>query len=320
MSVSPWVWGLFGVLVLAMLVLDLGVVQRSRGEPREPTLRSTAIWSAAWIGLALAFGLVVLAVYGPAAALTYLTAYLLEKSLSVDNVFVFALIFSELAIPLAYQRRVLLWGIIGALVFRALLIAGGIYLLERFHWVIYPFGALIVLAAVRILWGEKKEREIVAAACAACGSWVARIVPITPDMRGGSFVIRQGGKLVATPVLVALLVVETSDVVFALDSVPAVLAITREPFLVYTSNVFAILGLRSLYFVLAGVIDRFRYVRAGLAAILVFVGARMLLTEVVDVPTLASLAVIVGVLGLSVGASLLMPDELPQRRRGAAGR
>jgi tellurite resistance protein TerC len=305
-QVSLWAWALFGVLVLVMLALDLGVLRPSRRELGEPTVRSAAVWSAAWIGLALAFGLVVLALYGPPAALTYLTAYLLEKSLSVDNVFVFALIFSELAIPPAYQRRVLLWGIIGALVMRALLIAAGVYLLTRFHWVIYPFGALIILAAVRILWGSEKERQVVAAACAVCGSWVARIIPITPVLRGGSFVIRQGGKLVATPLLVALLVVETTDLVFALDSVPAVLAITREPFLVYTSNVFAMLGLRALYFVLAGVLDRFRYVRAGLAGILVFVGARMLLTELVEVPTWASLAVIVAVLGFSVGASLLI--------------
>jgi tellurite resistance protein TerC len=318
MQVSLWVWAVFGVLVLAMLALDLGLLRPSRREPRELTVRSAAIWSAAWIGLALAFGLVVLALYGPAAALTYVTAYLLEKSLSVDNVFVFAVIFSELAIPPAYQRRVLLWGIIGALVMRALLIAGGIYLLSRFHWVIYPFGALIVLAAVRILWGAEKEREVVAAACAVCGSWVARLVPITPVLRGGRFVIRQGGRLVATPLLVALVVVETTDLVFALDSVPAVLAITTDPFLVYTSNVFAMLGLRSLYFVLAGVIDRLRYLRIGLAVLLLFVGARMLLSEVVEVPVWASLMVIVSVLALSAAASLLARPSLhPAPERAA---
>jgi tellurite resistance protein TerC len=328
MQVNVWAWAVFAVVVLAMLALDLGLFQSSRREPREPTFRSAAGWSAAWIGVSLAFGLVVLALYGPAAALTYLTAYALEKSLSVDNIFVFVLIFSELQIPAAQQRRVLYWGVLGALVMRGLMIAAGVYLLARFQWVIYPFAILIILAAVRILWGQEKEREIVAGACAVCGSWVGRLIPITPVMRGGQFVIRQGGRLVATPLLVALLVVETTDVIFALDSVPAVLAITREPFLVYTSNVFALLGLRSLYFVLGGVIERFRYLRVGLAVILVFVGARLLLTDVVHVPMWVSLMVIAAALAVSTTASLIRPPrrappvepaEHP-RRRDPAGR
>ena len=309
MHVSVWVWALFAALVLAMLALDLGVFRTARRGPQEVTLRSAALWSGAWIGLGLSFGLIVLALYGSGPALAYLTAYVLEKSLSVDNIFVFVLIFSELQIPPAQQRRVLYWGILGALATRGALIAVGIYLLERFHWVIYPFAALIILAAARLLWGREKERALVIGACAVCGSWVARFIPITPLLRGGQFWIRQNGRLVVTPLFVALIVVETTDVIFALDSIPAVFAVTQEPFLVYTSNVFAMLGLRSLYFLLAGVVDRFRYLRVGLAAILVFVGGKMLLSEVLEVPTWVSLGVIAGSLTVAVTVSLMRPPR-----------
>jgi TerC family integral membrane protein len=302
--VSLWVWALFASLVLAMLALDLGLVRGARRGPQEVTLRSAALWSGAWISLGLFFGVIVLALFGTGPALAYLTAYVLEKSLSVDNIFVFVVIFSELRIPLAEQRRVLYWGILGALIMRALLIAVGIYLLERFHWVIYPFAVLIILAAARLLWGRDKERQLVVEACAVCTSWVARFIPITPVLRDGRFWIRQNGRLVATPLLVALIVIETTDIIFALDSVPAMFAVTREPFIVYTSNVFAMLGLRSLYFLLVRVLDRLRYLDIGLAAILAFVGGKMLLSEVVEAPTWASLAVIVSVLALTVTASL----------------
>jgi tellurite resistance protein TerC len=257
------------------------------------------------------FGLVVLVLYGHNAALTYVTAYLLEQSLSIDNVFVFLLIFSELRVPPAQQRGVLLWGVVGALVMRALLIAAGLFLLNRLHWVVYPFAALIIFAAIRLLWGGQKQRELVAAACAICSTWVARIIPITPQYHGSRFWARQaerGGRLVATPLLVALIIVETTDIVFALDSVPAVLAVTRDPFIVYTSNVFAMLGLRSLYFVLAGVVERFRYLRVGLAAILIFFGARLLLSDFLEVPNGVSLGVIAAALALSVIASLNWPE------------
>jgi tellurite resistance protein TerC len=284
-----------------MLALDLALDGRARRAA--PTLRAAALWSAAWVALGVLFGLVVLALYGAAPAVTYYTAYLLEKSLSVDNLFVFALIFGELRIPATYQRRVLSWGIFGALAMRGVLIAVGISLLERFHWVIYPFAALVLLAAARLLWGERKEREAVVAACAVCNSWVARVVPVTPVIAGGRFWIRQSGRRMATPLLIALVVVETSDVVFALDSIPAVLAVTREPFLVYTSNVFAMLGLRSLYFVLAGAVERIPGLRPALATILAFVGAKMLLSGVVDVPNWVSLVVIAVVIGAAAGAA-----------------
>jgi tellurite resistance protein TerC len=319
MQVAPWVWALFGALVLAMLALDLAFDRRRRqgaedglvGPRPGPSLGSAALWSAAWIGLGLAFALVVLALYGPGPALTYLTAYVLEKSLSVDNIFVFVLIFGALAIPAAYQRHVLYWGIIGALAMRAVLIAAGVYLLDRFHWVIYPFGALILVAAARMLWGERQEREMVEKACAACSTWVARVIPITPVLRGDQFWIRQGGPLRATPLFIALIVVETTDVVLALDSIPAVLSISREPFLVYTSNVFAMLGLRSLYFLLAGAIERLHAVRYALAAILAFVGARMLLEGVLEIPVWTSLAVIAAALAISIAVSLGRPRRAP---------
>jgi tellurite resistance protein TerC len=294
--------------MLSALGLDLGLFRSRRVEQRELTLREAAARTVAWAALSLLFGLVVLALYGEHAALTYVTAYLLEQSLSIDNVFVFLLIFSELRVPPAQQRGVLLWGVIGALVMRAVLIAAGLFLLNRFHWVVYPFAALIIFAAFRLLWGGQKQRELVVAACAICSTWVARIIPITPQYHGVRFWVRQGGRLVATPLLVALVIVETTDIVFALDSVPAVLAVTREPFIVYTSNIFAMLGLRSLYFVLAGVVERFRFLRVGLAAILIFFGARLLLDDVIEVPTGVSLGVIAVALTLSVVASLKWPD------------
>jgi tellurite resistance protein TerC len=318
MHVATSAWGLFAVLVLAMLAIDLAfdarerrlAVQTDSRVAQSIKLRPAALWSGAWIGLGLLFGLVVLALYGSQAMVTYYTAYVLEKSLSVDNLSVFALIFSELTIPAAYQRRVLYWGILGALATRALLIAGGISILDRFHWALYPFAVLVLLAAARLLFGEKNERTVVLAACAACGSWVARFIPVTPVMRDGQFWIRQNGRLAATPLFIALIIIELSDMVFSLDSIPAVLAVTREPFLVYTSNVFAMLGLRSLYFLLAGAATRFHTFRYALAAILVFVSAKMLLSSVIDIPSWLSLAVVVVTLAVTVAVSLGQSTEV----------
>jgi tellurite resistance protein TerC len=296
--------------VLSALALDLGFLTRSGRQRHELSLRAATARSVGWTALSLLFGVGVLVMFGKPAALTFVTAYLLEQSLSIDNVFVFVLIFSELKIPPALQRSVLLWGVLGALVMRGLLIAAGLFLLSEFHWIVYPFAALIIFAAVRLLWGKKKEQDLLVAACSICNPWVARFIPITPVYHGGRFVVRQaerGNRLVATPLLVALLIVETTDIVFALDSVPAVLAVTQEPFLVYTSNVFAMLGLRSLYFVLAGVVERFRFLRVGLASILTFFGARLLLGDVIQVPTAVSLGVIAVALTLSIAVSIRWP-------------
>ena len=303
-----WVWVVFGAVVLGAIAFDLGVTRGTRGDL---SVRAATRRSAAWIGLALLFGVGIAVLYGRGAALTYLTAYLLEESLSVDNIFVFVLIFSELRIPAPQQRRVLLWGVLSALVLRALLIGAGLFVLSRFHWIVYPFAAFIIFAAVRLVWGERKERQVVAAACSVCSTWVARLIPITPVLSGGRFLVRQGGRLLATPLFVALVIIETTDIVFALDSVPAVLGVTRDSFLVYSSNIFAMLGLRSLYFVLAGIVDRFRFLRIGLAVILVFFGARLLLSTVIEFPNEVSLAVIAVALAISVVASVKRPENGP---------
>ena len=296
-------WIAFFGLVIALFAVDL--IWGSRGGD----LSSAFGWSALWVGAGLAFGIWVWATQGGETATAYYAAYLLEKSLSIDNVFVFVLIFSELRIPADKQHRVLLLGIVGALVMRAILIWLGVYLLSRFHWVIYPFAALLLIAALRLLFGESTERRIVKEACAACSTWVAKIVPVTPYMPDQRFFLHRGGRWVATPLFVALILIETTDLIFALDSIPAVLAITRDPYIVYTSNVFAMLGLRSLYFVLADVIQRFRYLRTGLAAILCFVAAKMLLSGVVEIPVATSLLVIVAIVLAALAASWVFPGK-----------
>ena len=239
----------------------------------------------------------------------------LEKSLSVDNIFVFAIIFSELQIPAQYQRRVLRFGIASALVFRALLIGAGIALIQRFAWVTYPFAVLILFAAWRMLFGAEREREVVQAACNVCETWIARVVRVTPVLHGGDFWRRERGRLVATPLFVALVVIETTDIVFALDSVPAVLAVTRNPFIVYSSNVMAMLGLRSLYFVLADVLHRLQYLRQGLALVLVFTGTKMLASDWIPISAGASMLVIGIVLLTTIAASAWVTKRATQQKR-----
>ena len=261
-------------------------------------------WVLLWIAVSLALGLWILATQGTSAAAEYYAAYFLEKSLSVDNIFVFVIIFSELHIPAEHQRRVLWFGVLGALVFRALLIGAGIALVEQFSWVRYPFAALILFAAWRMLFAVERERQVVQDACNVCETWIARIVRVSPVLEGGRFWRRDGGRLVATPLLVALVVIETTDVVFALDSVPAVLAVTRNPFLVYSSNVMAMLGLRSLYFVLADTLDRLRYLRPGLAVVLAFTATKMLAAGWIDISAGVSVLIIAAVLLATVAASM----------------
>ena len=296
-------WAAFFGLVILLFTVDL--LFGSRGT----NLRMATLWSAIWVGAGLAFGLWIWASLGSEVAAAYYAAYLLEKSLSVDNIFVFVLIFSELRIPAHQQHRILLLGVVGALLMRAVMIGFGVYLLQRFHWVIYPFAALLLVAAARLLFGESTERRLVKESCAACSTWVAKLIPVTPVAEGQRFTLRQNGKLVATPMLVALILIETTDLIFALDSIPAVLAITRDPYIVYTSNIFALLGLRALYFVLADVVQRFHYLRAGLAVILCFVACKMLLAGTIDISVTVSLGVIIAIVLAAVIASWAFPKR-----------
>lgn len=303
MSVPIWAWVGFSVFVLAMLALDLGVFHR---ESHEIRVKEAMIWSGVWIALALLFNLGLYYLRGPAPALEFLTGYLIEKSLSVDNIFVFLLIFTYFRVPLRYQHRVLFWGVLGALVMRAILIALGVSLIQHFHWVIYVFGAFLILTGVKM--ASEKDKEINPERNPALRLF-RRFAPVTDDYRDGKFFVKQGGRRLATPLLIALLVVETTDLVFAVDSIPAVLAITPDPFIIYTSNVFAILGLRALYFTLAGVMKSFHYLHYGLSAILVFVGAKMLLADFYKIPIGVALGVVAGILITSVIASLAFPRK-----------
>jgi TerC family integral membrane protein len=303
MSSQAWMWVAFNVFVLMMLAVDLGVVHRRAHTVR---LKEALIWSGIWIALALLFALGVYFWYGPQPALEFLTGYLIEKSLSVDNIFVFVLIFSYFKVPALYQHKVLFWGILGALVMRAIFIFAGIALLQRLHWIIYVFGALLILTGIKM--AMEKDKEIHPDKNPVLRLF-RRLVPVTEDYHADHFFVRRFGHYAATPLFVVLLVVETTDIIFAVDSIPAILAITVDPFLVYTSNVFAILGLRALYFALAGVMQLFHYLHYGLSAILVFVGAKMLLADVYKLPIGVALGVIAGILLISVIASVMRPRQ-----------
>ena len=277
----------------------------TKAKPTVPAVASrNLIRVAFWVGVALVFGVWVAAARGAAAGAEYYAAYLLELSLSVDNIFVFVIVFSELHIPAENQRRVLAWGVTGAIVFRGAMITGGISLIQHVEWIMYPFGALILFAAWRMLFAEERERRVVVDACQACSTWVARVVRVSPVVAGHRFWRREGGSLVATPLFVALAVIETTDIVFALDSIPAVLAITRNPLIVYSSNVLAMLALRSLYFVVSDAIDRVRYLRHGLAAILVFTGAKMIGGRWIHISPGVSVGIIGAVLGVTIAVSM----------------
>jgi tellurite resistance protein TerC len=291
-------WAGFVALILFLLALDLFVFHR---EAHEVSFREATLFSVFWIALGLTFGAVVWIWMGHQAGGEYLAGYLIEKSLSVDNIFVFALIFSYFGVPAKYQHRVLFWGIVGALVFRAAFIAGGAALLERFHWTVYVFGGFLVLTGIRMAMHRDEEvhpeRNPVLKV-------FRRFVPITADYRGQRFWIREAGRRMATPLLAVLVLVETTDILFAVDSIPAIFAVTRDPFIVFTSNAFAILGLRALYFMLAGMIGRFVYLKPGLAIVLVYVGIKMLLSSVYKIPVWASLGFIAVVIAVAILASL----------------
>jgi tellurite resistance protein TerC len=302
---TPALWAGFVAFVLVVLALDLGLFHR---KAHAVGFREALGWSAVWATLALAFSGFVTWRFGGERGIEFLTGYLIEQSLSVDNLFVFVVIFGALGIPPQFQHRVLFWGILSALVLRAGMILAGAAMLARFHWLVYVFGAFLVLTGVKLYLQRAREMRVE-------DSWALRLarrlLPSTPHLSGERFFTRENGRRVATPLLMALILIELTDVVFAVDSIPAVLAITTDPFVVFTSNLFAILGLRSLYFLLGGLLERFRHLKVGLAAVLVFVGAKMTLVDVVHVPPALSLVAVLLILGGALAASLLVPRPEP---------
>jgi tellurite resistance protein TerC len=293
-AVPAWAWALLALIVLVSVSIDLFAHRGHRVDSR----RRALAWSLGWIAVALGFNVFVAHRFGLEAGEQFLAAYLLEKSLSVDNLFVFLLVFSALRIPAAEQRRVLTWGIAGAIVMRGALIFAGAAVVQRWHGVLWVFGALLVVAAWKLLRKPEPEKE------SRLLGWLERHVPWTPRLDGHHFVTRVGGRLVATPLLIALLAIELTDLVFAIDSVPAAFAVTEEPFLIYSSNLFALLGLRALYVVLAGALAELRYLRHGLAAVLAFAGGKLLLASWIAIPPFLSVMVIAGCLAVAIGASV----------------
>lgn len=295
---TPILWVSFTFFIGLMLVIDLGIVYR---KPREERFSEALFWTAFWIGVALLFGIGIWYFFGHQLALEYITAYLIEKALSVDNLFIFMVIFSSFAVPSTLQHQVLFWGIIGVLILRAIFILVGAVLLQRFYWIIYPFGFILVATGLKIYVQRNKipaiEKNLFV-------RLFRRLLPMTNEYRDKKFFVRENGRIVATPLLLVLLTIEFTDIIFAIDSIPAVYAVTSDPFIVYTSNIFAILGLRSLYFALAGSINRFHYLKVALAMILIFVGTKMLISSFYKVPIWLSLFVIVGLIGLAIMLSL----------------
>jgi tellurite resistance protein TerC len=302
MTDTIWPWIGFNAFVLAMLALDLGVFHR---KAHVVAFRESATWTIVWVALAMAFNAGVWHFAGSQKALEFFTGYVIEKSLSVDNIFVFAMLFSYFAVPPLYQHKVLFWGILGALTLRAIMIALGAALIAKYAWIIYVFGAFLVFTGIRMVL---KREEAIHPERNPAVRWFRRLVPVTNDYRQDHFFVVEHGMRHATPLFVVLLLVEFTDVIFAVDSIPAIFAVTTDPFIVYTSNVFAILGLRSLYFALAGVMDKFHYLKIGLGVVLAFVGVKMILSHSpYKLDTLLSLGVVIGILAVSVVASVLRP-------------
>ena len=298
-------WIIFAVAIFGLLSLDLFVFHR---EAKPVRMREAATWVAVWVTLGLSFGGWIFLTRGATSGAEYLAGYLIEYSLSMDNVFVFAVLFAYFAVPPAYQHRLLFWGVLGAIVFRAIFILAGTALLASFHFVIYVFGALLLFTAWRMVTAGTDNVDPSANPVLRA---MRRVIPVTNEYEGQKFFTRRNGKLWATPLFAALVVVETSDIMFAIDSVPAILAITTDTFIVFTSNAFAIMGLRSLYFLLAGLIDRFEYLKYGLAALLAFAGLKMLLSDVIHIDVWVSLGIIVAILLVSVVVSLLATRDHP---------
>lgn len=311
-----WLWVGFNVFVLLMLALDLGVFHR---KAHVISIKEATLWSVVWIALAMLFNLGLYLFWdklAPAstysssqAGLAFFTGYLIEKSLSVDNIFVFVLLFTFFAVPAAYQHRVLFWGILGALLMRGALIAVGAALLKEFNWIIYVFGAFLIFTGIRMAIHRNEEMHPEQNPVVKL---LRKVMPVTEHYEGDHFFIRRAGKLMATPLFLVLVLVESTDLIFAVDSIPAIFAVTQETFIVYTSNVFAILGLRSLYFLLAGVVDKFYYLKLGLSVVLVFVGIKMAIVDIYKIPVGLSLGVIAAILTTSVIASLIRARQMPK--------
>jgi tellurite resistance protein TerC len=303
---SPVLWGGFIAFVLGMLALDLGVFHKTA---HRISVKEAAAWSVVWIGLAAVFNVGVYFMFGPDRALEFTTGYVIEKALSVDNIFVFLVLFTFFAVPDTLQHRVLFWGVLGALVMRAIFIFAGGAFLAKFHWAIYVFGGILALTGLKLLRAgdEKVDPDKNFAV-----RLFRKLMPVTDGYRGDKFIVRENGVRMATPLLLCLVAVEATDLIFAVDSIPAIFAVTRDPFIVFTSNIFAILGLRSLFFMLAGVMDRFKYLKPGLAFVLLFVGTKMLIIDFYKVPVLASLGIVFGILAVAVIASLIATRARPE--------
>jgi tellurite resistance protein TerC len=303
-------WVIFNAGILVLLILDLVVFHR---KAKVIGVKEALGWSAFWVGLAIGFGIFVWQWLGSAKALEFYTGYLIEESLSVDNLFVFLMIFQYFRVPREHQHKVLFWGILGALVLRGCFILAGVALIQKFHWIVYLFGAFLIYTGYKMWGGEEKEIQPEKNPVL---QFVRRTFPVTHDYEGDRFTIVKGGRRYLTPLLIVLLVVESTDVLFAADSIPAILAISHDPFIVYTSNVFAILGLRSLFFALAGLMETFRYLHYGLSAILVFVGAKMIISGFFHMPVEVALGVVAVILGGSMVASLLPQKQRPKPQEG----
>ena len=305
MDIPVWVWASFVAGVIGLLALDLGVFHR---KAHEVTIKEAATWTGIWVTLGLLFAAGVF-LFWPDPALRqqkgieWLTGYLIEYSLAVDNIFVFVLVFSGFAVPPQYRHRVLFWGIIGALLMRGAMIAAGAALIDQFHWILYVFGGFLLFTGIRMLLAKKDEHVDLEKNPAI--KLARRFFKISSDYDGQKFFTVQNGVRMATPLFLVLVMIEFTDLVFAVDSIPAIFAVTRDPFIVFTSNVMAILGLRSMYFLLADIVDRFVYLKTGLAVILSFIGVKLLLLDIFKIPTVISLGVVVGVLAISVIASLI---------------
>ncbi|HET9959592.1 MAG TPA: TerC family protein [Polyangiaceae bacterium] len=304
---TPALWAGFVLFVLCMLAVDLGVFHR---KAHAVSLKEAGIWSAVWVAMAGAFNAILYFAFGPERALEFTTGYLIEKALAVDNIFVFVVIFSTFAIPALYQHRVLFWGVLGALLMRAAFILAGGAFVQRFHWAMYVFGGVLLVTGVKLLIQRNQEpdpeKNVLVRA-------FRRVVPSTPELHGDSFMIKRAGRRYATPLLLALVAVEVTDLIFAVDSIPAIFAVTEDPFIVFTSNIFAILGLRSMYFLLAGVVNKLAYLKIGLSFVLIFIGFKLLLIDFIKLPIAASLGIIAGILAVSVVASLVKPSVVEQQ-------